>query len=259
MLGTPSRYRAGDRWVTGEGDAVLAVTVAGLQLVPAVGLLILMEAGVPIPIPDDLVMLAFGAQVASGHLSLWVAFVALEVVAIASTVLLFVAARGPGYGVVRRLGPRAGLTPERLDHAQSLIERRGRVALAVGRGTPGLRTVTGIAAGGSGLHARRALPPLIVGATVFVQLHLVLGLAVGPLALDLFHRAATVAVLLAIALVGGAAVFWIVRGGRRRGAFSWTEAACPVCLGLAATVDRLAVREADETPGQPATGTADGG
>jgi hypothetical protein len=93
------------------------------------------------------------------------------------------------------------------------------------------------------------LPPLILGATVFVQLHLVLGLAIGPLAEDLFHRAAAVAVVLAVALVAGAAVFWIVRRGPRRGAFSWKEAACPVCVGLAVVADRLGASDPDESPG----------
>jgi len=231
--------------------AVLGVTVAGFGVWPAVGLLILMEAGAPIPIPDDLVMLAFGAQVASGKLSWWVAVVALEIVAVASTVLLFVAARGPGYAALQRLGPRIGLTDARLDRARAAIEGRGRVALAVGRGTPGLRTVTGIAAGTSGLHARRALPPLIVGATVFVQLHLVLGLAIGPVAQDLFDRAATVAVVLGIALVVAAGVFWIVRRGRRGGAFAWKENACPICVGLAVVSDRFGgdALPIDEPPG----------
>ena len=217
---------------------ILGTTVAGLGLWSAVGLLVLMEAGAPIPIPDDLVMLAIGGRVAAGDLQWWVGLAALEIVAVASTVLLFVAARGPG----NVLGPRIGLTHERLDRASSLIERRGRVALAVGRGTPGLRTVTAVAAGGSGLTARRALPPLIVGATVFMQLHLVLGLAIGPLAEDLFHRAAGLAVVVALVLVAAAAVFWVVRRGRRRGAQAWKEAACPACLGLAVLADRVRER-----------------
>ncbi|TMK55305.1 MAG: hypothetical protein E6G60_20020 [Actinobacteria bacterium] len=221
----------------------LGVTVAGLGLWTAVGLLILMEAGVPIPIPNDLVMLAIGGRVAAGDLAWWEGLVALEIVAVVSTLVLFSAARGPGSVVVRRLGPRIGLTPERLDRASQLVERRGRVALAIGRGTPGLRTVTTVAAGTSGLSARRALPPLLVGATVFAQLHLVLGLGVGPLAEELFHRAASVAVVLAVILVAAAAVFWVVRRGRRRGVQAWEEAACPVCLGLAAVVEHFAAPE----------------
>ena len=221
---------------------MLGVTVAGLGLWPAVGLLVLMEAGAPIPIPDDVVMLAFGARVASGDLSWWVALVGLEIVAVASTVLLFVAVRGPGNVLVRRFGPRIGLTQERLDRASGLIERRGRVALAVGRGTPGLRTVTAIAAGSSGLRARRALPALIVGATAFMQLHLVLGLAIGPLAEDLFHQAAGIAVIVAAVLIVGAAVLWVVRRGRRRGVLAWKEAACPACLALGLLAEHLPER-----------------
>ena len=75
--------------------------------------------------------------------------------------LLFSASRGPGNALVRRLGPRIGLTTERLDRAGRFIERRGRVALVIGRGTPGLRTVTAVAAGTSGLSVRRALPALL--------------------------------------------------------------------------------------------------
>src|SRR5436309_12037768 len=220
----------------------VGASIAGFGLWTAVGLLILMEAGLPIPIPDDLVMLAFGARVAGGDLSWWLALIALEIVAVASTVLLFLAARGPGNVVVRRLGPRIGLTDARMERAAHLIAKRGRVALAVGRGTPGLRTVTAVAAGSAGLQTRRALPALVLGATVFMQLHLLLGLFIGPLAEDLFHQTATLAVLAAVVLVAGAAVFWVVRRGRRRGAFAWKEAACPACLGLAVLADRIPSR-----------------
>jgi membrane protein DedA with SNARE-associated domain len=217
---------------------MVGVTVGGLGLWTATGLLVLMEAGVPIPIPDDLVMLAVGARVATGDLGWWKALVALEIVAVASTVLLFAGARGPSNALLRRFGPRFGLTHERLDGAARLLEQRGRVALAVGRGTPGLRTVTALAAGSSGIRARRALPPLVVGSTVFVQLHLGLGLALGPVAEDLFHRAAILAVLVAVLLLAGAAVFWRRRRRATRGAVGWHEAACPVCLALATLAER---------------------
>jgi hypothetical protein len=49
--------------------AVLAATeVAGVGLPLALVLLVPMEAGVPIPIPDDLVMLLVGERVAAGAL-----------------------------------------------------------------------------------------------------------------------------------------------------------------------------------------------
>ena len=132
--------------------------------VPAAFVLLLpMEAGVPIPVPADLVMLLFGERVADGSFPLWAAVVALEVVAVAGSAALFLFARGPGHALVTRIGPRVGLTSPRLERAVAMIETRGRAALVVGRATPGLRTVTTVAAGASGLSARRALPALVLG------------------------------------------------------------------------------------------------
>jgi membrane protein DedA with SNARE-associated domain len=197
-----------------------------------------MEAGVPVPIPADLVMLAVGARVAAGGIPLPVAVVAFEAVAIVGTTALFLAARGPGYAVVRRFGPRLGLTAARLGRATSLIERRGRLALAVGRATPGLRTLTVIAAGGSGLSARQALPALIAGSSIFLQLHLFLGYFLGSAAMHVLHAATGPALAaLAVILVGGI-VFWSARRGRRLAAGGLAEAACPACLALAYLSER---------------------
>jgi hypothetical protein len=120
-----------------------------------------------------------------------------------------------------------------------MVERRGRTALAIGRGTPGLRTVTVLAAAASGLGWRRALPALILGSSVFVQLHLVLGLLLGPLAVQAFNAAKGPALLVLAVLVVGAFVFWRIRRGRRGGAEAWAEAACPVCVGLGLISDRV--------------------
>jgi membrane protein DedA with SNARE-associated domain len=62
-----------------------------------------MEAGVPIPVPSDLVMLLLGERVSAGAMPLWLAMVALELVALAGTAALFLAARGPGRAVLSRL------------------------------------------------------------------------------------------------------------------------------------------------------------
>lgn len=230
---------------------ILGAALGGLGLPAAVGLLIPMEAGVPIPIPDDLVMLVIGERVGAGRFSLWAAVIGLEVVAIAGTALLFFACRGPAYAVVRRLGPRIGLTTERLDCATAVVETRGRTALALGRTTPGMRTITVVAAGASGLRTRNALPALIVGSSIFVQLHLVLGLILGPAAVDAFDQFKGLAVLAAAVLVVGAAVFWIVRRGRRGGARAWTEAACPVCLVLASVSGESSQHATDDRVPSP--------
>lgn len=77
----------------GSGLAVGIGTVAGIAL------LVPMEAGVPIPIPADLVMLAVGARVGAGDIPLVVAIVAFEAVAIVLPGL-------PDLGVSGRTAPR---------------------------------------------------------------------------------------------------------------------------------------------------------
>src|SRR5579864_3554261 len=118
-------------------------TSALVGLPTATGLLVAMEAGVPVPIPSDLVMLGVGVRVGTGHISLVAALVAFELIAVVGTTALFLVCRGPGRAVVA--------TPDRLRRAQQLLSRRGRVALAVGRATPGLRTVTVVTAASADL------------------------------------------------------------------------------------------------------------
>lgn len=205
----------------------------GIGAAAGIALLVPMEAGVPIPVPADLVMLAVGARASAGDIPLPVAAAAFEAVAVLGTVALFLAARGPGYTLVRRLGPGIGLTAARLGRATRLIERRGHVALALGRATPGLRTITVIAAGGSGLPARQALPALIAGSTVFLQAHLFLGYFLGSAAGHALNAATALTLAVLAVLVAGAGVFWFARRRGHLAARGLAEAACPACLTMA--------------------------
>jgi membrane protein DedA with SNARE-associated domain len=204
----------------------------GLGGLAALVLLVPMEAGVPIPLPADLVMLAVGERVAAGAFPLWLAVAGFEAVAVIGTTILFAACRGPAHRIIIRFGPRLGLTQPRILRGAAFVEARGLPALALGRGTPGLRTITVVAAGASGLSWRRALPALILGSSVFLQLHLVLGLLLGPLAYRAFQQAKGPALAALAVLAAGALIFWRARRGKQAAAEAWSEAACPACLGL---------------------------
>lgn len=205
----------------------------------ALVLLLPMEAGIPVPLPADLVMFTVGERVGAGKIPLWLAVAGFEVVAVAGTAALFLACRGPAQRLIARFGPRIGLTEARLSRATTVAETRGRPGLAVGRATPGLRTLTVIAAAISGLSARRALPALILGSSVFLQVHLVLGLLLGPLADRAFNQAKGPALAVAALLVAGTAAFWLIRRRRRGVSAAWTEASCPVCVGMTMLSDRI--------------------
>ena len=210
--------------------------VAGLSGPLALVLLLPMEAGVPIPVPADLVMFTVGERVAAGKFPLWLAVTSFEVIAVLGTTALFLACRGPAQRIIARFGPRLGLTEARLRRAADFAETRGRPGLALGRGTPGLRTLTVIAAGVSGLNGRRALPALIVGSSVFLQFHLVLG----PLADRAFDQAKGLALVAAAVLVVAGVVFWRIRRRKRAAApGAWMEASCPACIGVSLLTGRV--------------------
>ena len=211
---------------------------AGVSGLAALVLLLPMEAGVPIPLPADLVMFTVGERVAAGRFPLWLAVAGFEVIAAMGTGMLFVACRGSGHRIVARYGPRIGLTDARVRRVAAVAEARGLAGLAVGRATPGLRTLTVVAAGVSGLNGRRALPALILGSSVFLQLHLVLGLLLGPLADRAFDQAKGPAVAAVAVLAASALLFWRARRCNRAPA-AWTEAACPACLGVRALAERV--------------------
>jgi membrane protein DedA with SNARE-associated domain len=212
---------------------------AGVGGLAALALLLPMEAGVPIPLPADLVMFTVGQQVAAGRFPLWLAVAGFEVIAVLGTTALFLICRGPAHRIIARLGPRLGLTEARLGRAAALAEARGRPGLAIGRALPGLRTLTVVAAGVSGLAARRALPALILGSSVFLQVHLVLGLLLGPLATRAFDQAKGPALAAAAVLAVGAVIFWRARRRQQADPAAWKEATCPACIAVSLLADRV--------------------
>ena len=111
-----------------------------------------------------------------------------------------------------------------------------------------------VAGAGTGLSPRKALPPLVIGSSVFLQLHLFLGYFLGSAARSALRSATGPTLAVAGALLLGAAAFWFVRRGRRAGTAGVMEAACPACIVLALASEHpkglkdLAILEAARAP-----------
>jgi membrane protein DedA with SNARE-associated domain len=206
--------------------------VLGFGVAAAIGLLFLTESGVPVLVPADLLMLLVGERASAGDVSLAVAVSALEVVALVGSAALFLFARGPGRLVVTRLGARVGLTNARIGRLRARLQDRGGLALLIGRATPGLRTVTVLAASSSGLSLRRALLPLFLGSSLFLQAHLALGYAFGESARGALKAVGPAVLVLVVLAAAVMLVLWLRRRRGGAAAQAWGEAACPACLGL---------------------------
>jgi membrane protein DedA with SNARE-associated domain len=204
--------------------------------------MLLKEGGIPIPVPSDLIMITAGVQAATGVYGLGELIVAILAAIIIGGSVQFLLTRSAGRQVIYRIGRYIGLTPERLDKALALLERRGAMAVFLGLNVPGARAGIIPAAGLSKLAFAAFAPPMVGGSGVFYGWHIALGYLVGPSAEALFQSIPIIPILVGLSLLG-LVVWFIMR--RRKAAnaaeasvvdtlHSWTHAACPACLAITA-------------------------
>jgi membrane protein DedA with SNARE-associated domain len=209
------------------------------------------SAGVPVPLPADLIMLASAARAAEGKLVVWQAFLALLLALVLGGMIQFALARGPGRRALYRLGGYLGLPPARLQAAAVAVRRGGTVGIGLAILTPGVRAAAVAACGLAALPLQLFLPGLVLGSTVFLSLHFVLGYLGGPLVSVLFEAVPLpwLVVLLLALLALGLGVWWRTRRRQLPAASpaqvgtealaACQEATCPVCLVLGGARRRL--------------------
>src|SRR4051794_2278460 len=74
--------------------------------------LLVEEAGTPIPLPGDLVMILLGARASQGRVNLIEILVIMELATVLGASFLYLLSARVGRRVVYRIGRHAGLTPE---------------------------------------------------------------------------------------------------------------------------------------------------
>ena len=212
------------------------------------GLILVKEAGLPIPVPGDLVVLGAGVTASRGDLDPVLAVVALIVASVVGGSLQFGLLRSIARPSILRLADRLGTT-ERVERQTARLRRGGARGVAVARMTPGVRIVAIAASALAGLPAAVFLGGLVVGNAVFIAAHFGLGFVLGPAVASVGAAVGPlVAIALAVAAIGAAG--WLFLGRRRQtrvvrapgtglaGMTAWADACCPACLALAATTDR---------------------
>jgi membrane protein DedA with SNARE-associated domain len=137
------------------------------------------EAGVPLPVPGDLFIAAMGFMAHAGRAS----YAPTALVVTAATVLgataLYLVSRHAGRPLLVRVARRFGYTAEREARLEASLARRGAAAVVVLRLVPGLRIVMTVVAGALRLgHATFAIGTLFAGllwATIYFWLGYALG------------------------------------------------------------------------------------
>jgi membrane-associated protein len=204
--------------------------------------LLVKSAGVPIPIPADLIILTAALRTAQGKLIMWQALIAILLALVLGGLIQFALARGPGRGLLYRFGRYIGLTSPRLDAASDKVKKGGIPAISVAFLVPGVRGAAIAASGLANMPLRTFLPGLVVGSALFLSLHFSLGYLGGSIFSMVGHilSSATIALLI-LALIVIAFALWIVAYRRKKAPHSEIEGAslelleegiCPACLAL---------------------------
>jgi len=216
------------------------------SLAAVFGVMLVKGAGVPIPVPADVIMLGVGVRVAQGAIELWQAFVVILVAMVMGGLTQFALARGASRRLLHHFGRYLGLTETRLNTVSNMVRRGGTIGIGIAILTPGIRAVAVAACGLAGLKLGTFLPGLILGNTLFLILHLVLGYAGQSLlsALSSLIPLPWVLALILLLLAIGLALWIMIRRRQRPRAprsevaaealEAWQEAACPLCLVLGA-------------------------
>lgn len=217
-----------------------------------IGLLFVKEAGVPVPVPGDLLVLGAGVAAAGTGVAAPIELAGMLFAGYTGGSVQFLLVRGALRDRLLGLLTRLGVPRVRVDRLAAWLRRKGARGVALARATPGLRVGAIAASAIADLRFGRAfLPGLVGGNTVFVGGHFALGYLIGPPALALVTGlgGAGGPVLALVVLAGLGAVAWaglrrrsatlrmppvdVGPGGETAGYGAWADAACPACLAIA--------------------------
>jgi membrane protein DedA with SNARE-associated domain len=152
--------------------------VASTGLLAIVALLLVKEAGVPIPVPGDLIVIGAGVAAGRGDLDPGVALVAIVVASIVGGVVQYGLLRSVARPLALRVLSRVA-SPERIDAQAERLRRGGARSVAIARSTPGVRIVAIAASALAGLPPIAFVTGLAIGNGLFIAAHFSLGYVLG--------------------------------------------------------------------------------
>jgi membrane protein DedA with SNARE-associated domain len=151
-------------------------------------IVLLKSAGIPLPVPADLLVIYVGVQARAGDVPLGWSWLWLSAATVAGAMLLYAFARWVGPDEVVHYGHYVGLSAPQLESAERNLHTRGQRAIFLARIVPGLRLAIVVVCGLLAIPRRVFFPPLVLGALVYVGACLGLGYLFGPALIDTLER-----------------------------------------------------------------------
>jgi membrane protein DedA with SNARE-associated domain len=179
-------------------------------------IILIEEAGVPLPVPGDLFIAAMGFLAYRGQASFLPTAALVTAATVTGAGFLYLLSRRLGRPLLLRMARRFGYDAAREARVEAWMARRGPVAIVVGRLIPGLRIVMTVVAGVLRVDARMFAVGTTVAGVVWATLYFWAGWLAGHgygtlrgAALPVWPLAAAAGLTLAALAV------WKLRFGRR--------------------------------------------
>lgn len=196
-------------------------------------LLLVEEAGVPLPLPGDTIIAFAGYRASAGQIGLVEAGLAVTFAVQMGSTILYLFSRKLGHGLLFKYGSLIHLDMAKLEKVERWIQRHGPVMVLVGRLTPGLRTPTSIMAGVFEVPFHQFLLYTTLAAIIWSVFWLLLGYYFGrnllPLAAYIHYPFYAVVAVVVVAVIVAMAYRWYRR--RQAARPSQAREALPVSSG----------------------------
>ncbi len=189
-------------------------------------LFILLMLGIfALPIPDETLMVVSGVLLSKGQLELIPTAIAAFAGACCGITISYLIGKTAGAYLIKKFGPWIGITAVRMQRVHDWFERIGRWTLLVGYFIPGVRHLTGYAAGVTLMEYRHFALFSYTGAAIWVTTFLSIGYFVGNKWHHIYNTLESHWYELLLATLGIAAlisfIFWL-RAWRSKGRKSKT-------------------------------------
>lgn len=183
-------------------------------------LFVLLALGIfALPIPDETLMLFAGALMAKGQLLILPTILACFLGALCGITLSYIIGRTAGTWLIKRYGHWVRLNEAKMERVHEWFERIGCWTLLIGYFIPGIRHLTGYAAGITELEYRKFAAFAYTGGILWVSIFLSIGYFLGHKwahIVDMLDQTGYKAlfIILGLAILTGVYIWWRVK--RRR-------------------------------------------
>lgn len=202
----------------------LLAFLAQWQYVAAFAGIFAEEAGVPLPLPGDVFIVALGASGRAGHASYPMTTLVVFAATVLGSAVLFELSRRVGPPLVVRMGRRFGFDQARAERVEVWFTSHGSVTIALGRLVPGFRIVLTVVAGALRMGRASFFVGAGVASLLWAAIYYWLGYALGAGATQMieaaagraFHRPAVAAAVIVVVVLAVVAVIGTLVWKRRR-------------------------------------------